>query len=48
MALAPSMQENYENISQLWSELKINNSDETIITDLKFAKIMHSRNYVVF
>ncbi|CAH0555135.1 unnamed protein product [Brassicogethes aeneus] len=50
LALAPSSQENYENVSQLWSEININNFKGTIATDLKLANILvgimsHSSNY---
>ena len=33
-------QENYDNVSQLWSDLRISNFDGTIATDLKLANII--------
>lgn len=50
IAAARCAQENYENVLQLWSELKINNFKGTIATDLKLANIIvgimsHSSTY---
>lgn len=39
IGLAESTQENYENVSQLWSEIDINKCNGTISTDLKLANI---------
>lgn len=40
LALAPSSQENYENVSQLWQKLNIDSFEGTIATDLKLANIL--------
>ena len=40
LAIAPGVQENYENISILWSLLKINELDCSVAADLKLANIL--------
>lgn len=40
IGLAPCVQENYESVVQLWSELGINDFEGTIATDLKLANIL--------
>lgn len=40
LGIAPSVQENYDNVIKLWSAIKINSSQGTIATDLKLANIM--------
>lgn len=50
VGLAPDTQENFENVSTMWSFLKIHEFDGTVATDLKLANILigimsHSSNY---
>lgn len=50
LSIAPNSQENYENVDQLWSELRLNSFEGTIATDLKIANILagimsHSSTY---
>ena len=40
LALAPTSQENYDNVSKLWSALNINNFKGNIATDLELANIL--------
>lgn len=40
IGLAPCVQENYDNVWQLWEELRINDFLGTIATDLKLANIL--------
>jgi hypothetical protein len=40
LGLAQSSQENYENVSKLWSVINVNDFDGTIATDLKLANIL--------
>lgn len=40
LALASNSQENFENVSQLWTQLNISAFDGTIATDLKMANIL--------
>lgn len=40
LAIAQCTQENHENVSQLWSAVKINNFGGTVATELKLANIM--------
>ncbi|KAJ6639768.1 hypothetical protein Bhyg_12515, partial [Pseudolycoriella hygida] len=50
IGVAPSVQENYSNVSLLWSKIHINEFLDTIATDLKLANILtgimpHSSTY---
>lgn len=40
LCIAPKVQENYKNVSMLWSALNIDDLDYTIATDLKLANIL--------
>lgn len=40
IGLVQSLQENYENVTKLWSALNLNNFSGTIATDLKLANIL--------